>query len=225
MIRVDHVDVAHVRGRRLIGEIDGMPERDVPNRKRFKFCVSGADAAFVLMIKLRKTGRHFSAAGAGRGDDDKLARGFDVIVFAEALVAYDERDIRRIILNRIMPVYPNAKCFQPFLELLCRGLRTVMGDDDAADKQPDAAEGVDQTQRIEIIGDAEVAAPFVLFDVVRRYDDDDFGTVAQLIQHFDFAVRLEAGKHAGGVIIVKKLASEFEVQLASEGIDSLEDFF
>lgn len=75
-----------------------------------------------------------------------------------------------------MSVYPNPERFQSFLELLRRRLRAVMGDDNAADEQSDAAESVDQTQRVEIVGDTEIAAPLVLFDVVCRYDDDNFGT-------------------------------------------------
>ena len=100
-----------------------------------------------------------------------------------------------------------------------------MGDDNAADEQSDAAESVDQPQCVEVVGDTEIAAPLVLFDVVCRYDDDNFGTVGKLTQHLYLAVRLKSRKNAGGVVIVEKLASEFEIQFPSERIDSFENFF
>ena len=98
-----------------------------------------------------------------------------------------------------------------------------MGDDDAADIQPDAAEGVDQAERIVLIGDAEVAAALRALDIVGRDGDDDFGLVLHFQKHAHLAVRLEAGQHAGGVVIVKELAAEFQIQLAAEFGDPVPD--
>ena len=53
--------------------------------------------------------------------------------------------------------------------------------------------------------------------------NDDLRLIAELEQHFHFAVRLKAGKHAGGMVIVEELAAEFQIELAAEGVHALED--
>jgi hypothetical protein len=46
--------------------------------------------------------------------------------------------------------------------------------------------------------------------------DDDLGLILKLEKHFDLAVRLEARKHPGGMVVVEQLAAEFQIQLSSE---------
>ena len=224
MIRVDHIDVAHIGGRRLVCEVDGMRQRDIPDREGLEFCVTRADASLMLMIQLGKTSCHLAAAGAGRCDDDELSCGFDIFIFAEALFADDVRDIVRIIFDGVMAIDLDAEIFQTLLEDLRGMLLAVLCDDDAADVKTDAAEYVDEAERIEIVGDAKVAAALILFDVACGDDDHDLCAIAKLIEHLDLAVGLEAGEYAGRVKVIEKLAAEFEVKLTAEGGDSVQNF-
>ena len=224
MIGVDHVDVAHIGGRGFIREIDGMSERNIPDREGFKFRVARADTASVLVIELRKTGRHLAAAGAGCGYDDKLTRGFDIIIFTKAVIADDAFDIIGIIFDGIMTVDLDAEGFQASLEDLHGRLVCILCDDNAANVKPDTAECVDETKRIEVVRDAKVAAALVFFDIARRNGNDDLCAVAELIEHLDLAVGMETGQYAGGMKIIEKLAAEFEVELTAEIRDSFENF-
>ena len=62
---------------------------------------------------------------------------------------------------------------QLVLEQLRRMLSAVLGDDDAADIQPDGAEGVDQAHDVHVIGDAEIAAALVELDMLGADGNDD----------------------------------------------------
>ena len=82
--RVKHIHIVEVCGCGLIGKVDRVTERQIPDWKGFKLRVAGLNAAQVLVIELRKAGGHFSAAGAGGGNNNKSARGFNILVFAVA---------------------------------------------------------------------------------------------------------------------------------------------
>ena len=73
-----------------------------------------------------------------------------------------------------------------------------------------------QSEHIFIVGNAEVGTHLVFLNVVRTDRDDDLRIVAQLLEHADLAVGLEAGQHPGGVVIIEQLAAEFQIQLAAE---------
>ena len=87
MERINHVHIREVGGCRLVGKIDRVLERQVPNRERLELRVAGFDAAFVFLINLGKAGCHFAAAGAGRRDDNKVSGRLNVIVPSVAFVA------------------------------------------------------------------------------------------------------------------------------------------
>ena len=72
-----------------------------------------------------------------------------------------------------MLVDADAEVFQLVLEQLRRMLSAVLGDDDAADIQPDGAEGVDQAHDVHVIGDAEIAAAIVELDMLGTDGNDD----------------------------------------------------
>ena len=115
-----------------------------------------------------------------------------------------------------MAVDAHSEGFEALLEQLRRRLTAVVGDDHAADIQTDAAERVDKTQSVLVIGDAEVAATLVAFNVVCRDGDDYLRLVLHFKQHFHLAVGLKAGQNAGGMVVVKQLAAEFKIQLTAE---------
>ena len=100
----------------------------------------------------------------------------------------------------------------------------VFRDDNAADVKSDITECVDQTERIQIVGDAKVTALFIFFNIACGNSDDDLRAVTKLIKHFDLAVGKKSGKYTGGMIVVKKLAAEFKIEFSSERCNSVKNF-
>jgi hypothetical protein len=47
--------------------------------------------------------------------------------------------------------------------------------------------------------------------------------ILQSAKHLQLTVGLEAGEHAGGVIVVEKLPSKFHIELAAKCLDTLSD--
>ena len=222
---IDHVHVVQIDGRGLVGEVHGVAQRQVPDRERLEFGITRAHAALVLVVELAQAGGHLAAAGAGRSHDDEAARRLDVVVAAEAVVADDARDVGRVVRNDVVAVYADAERLEPVLEFLRRRLTAVVRDDDAADIEPAALKGVDQAQRVVVIGDAEVAAALAALDVVGRDGDDDLCLVAHLHKHAHLAVGGKARQHARRVVVVEELAAKFQIQLAAELTDALADLF
>ena len=113
------------------------------------------------------------------------------------------------------------------LQALAVGFRTClaveMGDHHAVDAEATVHELVTEAQHVHIVGYSQVAAHFVLLDVNRTDDYDDFRIVFHLHQHLQFAVRLKSGEDAACVIVVEKLAAEFQVKFVAEGGDPLLD--
>ena len=182
-----------------------------------------ADCSVAHGGELGEARRHLAAAGARRGDDDERVRRLDILVAAKALVAHDVGDVGGIARDGVVAVVANAKRVETLDEGIRRVLPRVLRDAYAADIKPQRAERVNQAQAVVIIGDAEVAAHLVLFNIVRVDRDDDLRVVAQLLKHADLAVGLEAGQHARSVKVVEELAAELQVQLAAELADALAD--
>ena len=217
---VDHIDVVQIDGGGFIRDVDGMLERQVPDRESLELGVAGLHAAQVFVIELREADGHFAAARPRRSHDDERARGLDILVAAVALLRNDLLRVVRIPFDRIVAVGLYAKLLQALAERLGRRLRRVLREDDAADVQSGDAERVDQAQHVEVVGNAEVAAHLVFLDVVGADGDDDFRLLAQREQHIQLAVRPEARQHARGVVVVEQLAAEFEIELAAELLDA-----
>ncbi len=179
------------------------------------------NAVLMLVIELGQAGGHLAAARAGGGDHHQRAGGADVVVAAKALVADDQRDVGRIVLDVVLAVDAQAQLLHLRLEDLGGGLAGVLGQADAAHVQAEVPEHVHQAHHVGIVGDAQVAALLVLFDVVCVDGDHDFRLILQLQQHADLVVRRKARQHPGRVVIVEQLAAEFQIQLAAELRDAL----
>ena len=110
---------------------------------------------------------------------------------------------------------------QPLFKGDGSGLSGPAGQHHGAHIQADAPEGVNQPQGVQVVGDAQVPADFAGFDVVGVDRDQDFFLVLHLQQHLDLAVRLETGKDAAGVEVVKQLAAQLQIELAAEFVDAL----
>ncbi len=132
-------------------------------------------------------------------------------------------DVGGVARNGVVQVVAHAQRVETLDKGVRRVLPRVLRDAHAADVQSQRAERVDQAQAVVIVGDAKVAAHLVFFNVAGVDGDDDLHIVAQLLEHADLAVGLEAGQHARGVIIVEQLAAEFQIKLAAELADALAD--
>ena len=84
-------------------------------------------------------------------------------------------------------------------------------------------EGVHEPQCLHVVADPEVLADLVVDYVLGADCDYRLGLVPELHQHPDLAVRHEAGKRPGCVVVVEELASELQIQLASGAADAFAD--
>jgi hypothetical protein len=223
--RVDHVDIFQIGGRCFISQVDRMLQRKIPDRKCFKFCIAGIDSSLVLVIELGKAGGHFTRTRARRRHDDQRVRGFDIVIFPVAFVADDERDVVGVAVDDVVQIDVDAVFLKMVLEKDGGILSGELCDDDGADEEAAVPEFIHQTQDVRIVGDPEIAADFVLDDILCGNDDDDFRLILKLHQHAQLGIRFEAGKYAGSMVVVEKLPSELQIQLAAELTDSFPNVF
>ena len=89
VVWVYHIYVVKVGSCRLVRKVYGVRERYVPYGEGLKLCRPCLESALVIVVKLRKTGRHLSASGTGSGDNNERAGSFDIFVLSVSVVAYD----------------------------------------------------------------------------------------------------------------------------------------
>lgn len=90
---IDHVDIVEICGSGLVGEIDRVFKRKIPDRESLKLCISGADTAFVFVVELGEAGRHLSASRSRCSDNDERSCCLNIIIFAISVFTDDERNI------------------------------------------------------------------------------------------------------------------------------------
>ena len=225
MERVDRVRIVQIDRGGLVGDVHGMLQRQVPNGERLVFRIAGLNATLVLMVELREGGGHLARARAGCGYHDERARGFHEFVFAKTVIGIDARDIVGVASDRVVQIALHAERRELLAE--CRGGRLVLvaRDNDAGRGEAHVRENIEQTQHVFVVGDAQVAAHLVFLDIVGVDRDDDFHVVGELLEHANFAVRLEAWQNAACVVVVKELSAELEVQLSAKLADALTNMF
>ena len=214
---VDHVDVVEVGGGGLVGDVDRVVQRQVPDREGLELRVARGDAPLVVVVDLGQAGGHLAAARAGGGDDHQVPPGLNVLVAPVALRRDDAGDVTGVAGDGEVTVDRDAQRLELALEVL--GLTVVispLGHDDAAHVEPVAAEGVDVAQQVVLVGDAQVRADLVAGEVLGVDRHDDLDLVGQLGEHDDLVVRSEARQHARGVHVVNELAAELQIELAAE---------
>ena len=173
MERVDHIDIVEVGGGCLVCYVYGVFQREVPDWEGLVFGVSRLDAAFVLMVELAQTDSHLAAAWSWSCYHDERTSGLDVVVLAETVFRVYECNIVRIAFDDAMVIHLDSQSFQAVTVSIGARLTVIMGDNDAVDHESAAHELVAQTQHVDVVGDAEVAAHLVLLDVDRADDDDN----------------------------------------------------
>ena len=109
-----------------------------------------------------------------------MTRGFNIIVFAEAVIAYNKRNIRRVIFYGVVAVGFNAKRFKAAFKRDCKGLPREAGDNNTADKKTYTAKSVDKAQSVKVIGYAKVASAFFFLNSVGVYNNNNFRFVFKL---------------------------------------------
>ena len=121
------------------------------------------------------------------------------------------RDVARIAFNRIVTVYFDAHFLQLILELNDSRNFGIMSDHDAANIKSAVSENTDETEHVHIIRDSKVIADLIFGDIRCVDRNNDLSLVGKLHQHAQLAVRLEARKNSGGMVIVKQFTSEFQI--------------
>ena len=220
---IDHVHVGKIRRGCFVSDVDRVLQRKVPDGEGFKLRVSGFQTAAVFVIDLAQAGGHFPAARPRRGHDDEGMAGFDIVVAAEAFVGNDMAHVGGIAGNGIMSVHAHAQGGETVFKLCGCTLVGIPGQDHGADIKAEVPESVDQAQHVQVVCDAQIAADFTLLDIVGVDDDDHFDLILELREHPDFRVWRETRQDAGGMVIVKQFAAEFQVQLAAEALNALCD--
>ena len=166
------VDIFEVRRRRLVGDVDGMPEGKVPDGEGLELGVSRLHSPLELVIELAEAGGKFAAAGTGRRRDDEGTGGLDVRIGAIALVRDDGVDLVRIALGGTVQIDLDAAIFQLVFVRKRRLLIAEHSDDHAVDVDAHARDVVDHALHFAAVGDAVVGAHLVLLDVARIDADD-----------------------------------------------------
>ena len=220
---VDDIGIVEVDGGSLVRDVDRMVERKIPDGERLVFGIAGVDAALVLVVQLRQARGEFAGARAGRGDHDERSAGLDVLVPAVAVIGHDAFDVVRVSGDRVVQAAGDAELLEAVAVGVGGGLIGVLGEHYGADEEAAGTEHVDESQYVFVIRDAEIAAGLAFFDMVGVDGDDDFHIVHQTFQHAELGVRLKAGQHARGVVVVEELASEFQIEFAAELRDALSD--
>ena len=213
MERVNHVHVVQVGCGSLIGDVHRMLQRKAPHREGLKLGIAGVNTPLVLAIELAQTNRHLSAARTGSGHNHQRAGGLHIVVLAKALVGGNLCHIMWIAFDQIVDVRLDAHTLQAMTEGIGRTLTVVMGDDHRTDHETTVHKLIAQAQHILVVSDTQVGTHLVLLDVFSTDHDHNLNAVAQLAEHPQLAVGLEARQHAGGVMVVKEFATKLQVQL------------
>ena len=213
---VNHIHVIEVSRGGLVGDVHGMAQGEVPHGERLELGIAGLHAPLVLVVELAEAYSHLAAARARCRDDDQRTARLYIVILAKALITVDEVHVVGVTLDGVVVVSLDAHALQTVAVGIGRTLSVVVGDDHGPYQEPSAHELRAQAQHVLVVGDAQVLAYLVALDVHGRDDDDDLGAVAQLLEHAQLAVGLESGQHAAGMVVVKELAAEFEVEFALE---------
>ena len=205
---VNNIGIIKVHRGRLIGQVHGVFQGEIPDREGFKLGVAGIIAALVFVVDLRESGGQLAGARAGRGDHDKVTGGFRKLIAAKTLFGHDEVRIGGVAGDNAVARHLESEA----LDLVDEGLRLgvaflQLGHDDVFYQESAAAEYVHQAQQVIFIKNAQVRAHLLAGDIFRVDADEDLYVLFDALQHRDFIVWGEAGQHAGGVHIVKKLAA------------------
>ena len=193
-----------------------MLQGQVPDGEGLVLGVARPDTPLIFVVELAQAGGHFAAAGAGGRDHHNGAGGLDIVVFPQALIGDNVGHIRGVAGDGVVLVAFHAQVGEALDEGIGGGLPGILGDDHGAYIKAQTPEHIRQAQHIIVVADAQIAAHLALFNVSGADGDDDLHLVLQGGQHTNLAVGPEAGQHPGGMVVVKELAAELQIQLVAE---------
>ena len=216
MERIDHIHIVQIRCGGLVGDVDRVLQRKVPDRERLELGIARRHSLLVLVVELAEAHGHLSATRPRSRHDDERTCGLHVVVLPVALLGIDQRHVVRVTLDGVVVVGLYAHLLELCLVRLGAGLAVEVGDHDAADEEAPVLEFRSQTQYIHVVGDAVVGAHLVLLYVIGTDDNDDLRAVAELLEHTQFAVRLEPRQNPARMIVVKQFAAKLQIELVPE---------
>ncbi len=128
-----------------------------------------------------------------------------------------------ITVDEIVHIALYTGAGKTFAEIVGSALAVIMGNDHAAHHKTTVRESLAQTQHILIVSDAEIGADLVLHNVLGTDDYHYLYLVAKLGKHAQLRIGPEAWQHPAGMVVVKQLPAEFQIQLPAEFLDTLPD--
>ena len=216
MERIDHIHIIKVCRGGLVGDVDRVLQRKVPDGECLEFGVARRDSLLVLVVELAEAHGHLSAARPRSRHDHERTGCLHVIILTVALFGVNQGYIVRVTLDRVVVVGLDAHLLELGLVSFGAGLTVEMGDHHAADQEAPVLELRAEPQDIHVIGDAVVGPHLVLLYVIGTDDNDDLRAVAELLEHPQLAVRLESRQDPAGVVVVKQFASKLKIELVPE---------
>jgi hypothetical protein len=70
-----------------------MIDRQIPDRKCFKFCIPGLYSVFILMVEIAQAGGKLAAAWSRTCNYYNRICGFNILVCYKSLIAYNQVNI------------------------------------------------------------------------------------------------------------------------------------
>ena len=202
-----------------------MLERKIPYRKCLKLRVSRPHPSFILVIKLRQTGRHFAASRSGCRYNYKRTGGLYIFVSSVTLVAYDMLYVGWISLDGVMIVRRHIYCGKPSFKQINVKLTGILGNNNTSHIKPHVFECSYKPKHFFVIGNTDIPTHFVFFYVYCRHGNDYLGFIGKLTEHFDFTVGAESRKYTGSMMIVEKLSAKLKIQLVVKSVYTVSYMF
>ena len=223
IVVVDLVVVADVGSGCLVGDVHRMVDGQVPDREGLELGVAALSAVAEIMVDLREAGGQLSASGTGCRDDNDGSVGRDVRVGAVALVADDHVDVVGIAHQGLVEVDVHSAAREHVGEVVRALLAVVAGDDDLVRLDSPGCEVIDHLEDVGVVGDSEIGAHLAVLDVSGMDADDDVELVLERLEDLHLVVGVEPGKDSRGVVVEKKLAAAFDIELSLYPVHPLKD--
>ena len=106
----------------------------------------------------------------------------------------------------------DAVFFEAAFEVERGGLAVKSCDDDSRDVDVAVAEVIDESEGVVVVGDAEVCADFLAFDIACMDTDNDVSIGCKILQQTHFDIWIEAWEDACGVEVADEFAAKFQIK-------------
>ena len=213
---IHHVDVAQVGGGGLVGHVDGMVQRQIPDGEGLELGVARLHSPELFVVDLRQAGAHLAGVGSGADDGHDGTGGLHIFVGAVAVLADDGVHVGGVAFDGAMEIDADPLPGQAVEEEAHAGLVAVAGDHHGLDFEAPLPQVVDGAHGVGLVGKAEVGAHLLFFDGSGVDADDDVHLVPQPLEQFDLGVGVESGEDPGGVVIADEFTAEFEIEFSVE---------